>query len=157
MVEVRHRHAQAAGEGVLGAVVGMLGPGEVAEPAGGAMQPASVLAEAGEKRSPSPPARLWLAAMPLAAAISGSMRGSGGNRPAAYPSRSPNAEKTIRSGRPAAISRRRISAARGTSSRRFRLIEVIRSSDRRDWPAMTSRKPSAGRRAIVYSWMMCSG
>src|SRR5216683_2156693 len=89
--------------------------------------------------------------MPIVAAIKGSPRGSGGNRPAAYPSRSPNAEKTIRSGRPAAINSRRISAARGTSSRRFLLIEVIRSSDRRDCPAMMSRKSSAGRRGIAIA------
>src|SRR5260370_1345948 len=48
--ELRDRHAQAAREGMLGAVVRMLGPGKIAEPTGRAMQPARILVEIGEGR-----------------------------------------------------------------------------------------------------------
>src|SRR2546423_696820 len=44
------RHRQAAGKGMAGAVIRMLAPGEVAEPADRAMQPRRVSVEAREER-----------------------------------------------------------------------------------------------------------
>src|SRR6266478_845731 len=44
------RHRQAPGESLLGAIVGVLAPGDVAEPADGPMKPPRRLREIGEQR-----------------------------------------------------------------------------------------------------------
>ena len=50
VIELGERHRQAAVKGVAGAIIGVIGPGDVAEPARGAVQPAPARREIGKDR-----------------------------------------------------------------------------------------------------------